>query len=194
MLLQVNEGKFDRKIVLTGANIARSDNRYMWAATLSGFLIVLNHPVRGKCLRTSIKCRKGKGDLSNLEWITSIMSQNGSKTSSLDIAIPMGNAPKGKASRDRWSGCLPTATNLSDPALGPHLHLIWLNSRWRAILCILRLLAWNSAHYSIWNLGSPLHNLGNGRLQLISISKRRHRSVSPLGASYHDYFNYSISI
>lgn len=59
----------------TGVNIAKNDNWYRWAATLSGFLIVLNLSVRGKCLRVSIKCRKGSGDFSNSEWNNSTMSE-----------------------------------------------------------------------------------------------------------------------
>lgn len=48
---------------------------------------ILNHPVRGKCLRTSIKCRKGSGDPSNLEWTISIIPQNAWRKRSLDTVI-----------------------------------------------------------------------------------------------------------
>ena len=71
--LQISGCRADSEVGPTGANRPRRANRKLWLATLSGFTTVLNHPVRGKCLSSCIKCKNGSGDVFNLNKLTSMM-------------------------------------------------------------------------------------------------------------------------
>lgn len=62
-----------RNFVLTGVNIAMMATRKLCAATLSGFLMVRSHPVRGICLSASIAWRKSKKDLD--DGVVSMMNE-----------------------------------------------------------------------------------------------------------------------
>ena len=67
-----NEYNLDETVEATGAKIARSDNQYMWAATLFKGLGLSKPASSWQMLDDGrqIRCRKGSGDFFNLERTT----------------------------------------------------------------------------------------------------------------------------